>query len=91
MKKSTEDWFVGRMEEQSVVSKQSTSQSKGSVARLAEESKRIEELQKMDTLLKEKLELERRVKMMELELLHEREEFCKRRNCEISIKESPHS
>ena len=72
VKTNAEDWFVGRMEEQSAASKRSTPQSKGSVARLAEESKKMEELQKMETLLKEKQELERRVKMMELELLQER-------------------
>ena len=73
VKTSAEDWFVGRAEEESVATKRSTSTSRRSAARLAEESRKIEELKKMEILLKEKQELERRVKFMEIEMRQEKE------------------
>lgn len=73
VKSSVEEWFIGNGEEQSAASRRSTSLSKKSSVRLAAESRKIEELQKMEMLLKEKQELERRVKFMELELQQEKE------------------
>ena len=44
-----------------------------SSVRLAEESKKLKELKKMEDLLKEKQAMEFKVKMLEMELQHERE------------------
>eukprot|EP00795_Rhopilema_esculentum_P012404 gene12404-3063_t len=71
VKTCAEDWFVGRAEEESVASKRSTSASGKSAARLAEESRKIKKLKKMEILLIKEQELERRVKFMGIELQQE--------------------
>ena len=73
IKSKAEEWFLGNVDGQSASSRRSTSLSKKSSARLAAETRRIEELKKMEILLKEKQELERRVKLMEIELQQEKE------------------
>ena len=72
-KSSVEDWLLGKTDEHSAVSKQSKFQSKKSSVRLAEGSKKLKELKKMEDLLKEKQAMEFKVKMLEMELQHERE------------------
>ena len=73
IKSSTEEWFLGKLDGKSAASRRSTSRSKGSSVRLAEEAKKVEELKKMEDLLKAKQAMERKVKMLEIELQHERE------------------
>ena len=62
VKSSVEDYFLGKADEHSVISKQSKFQNKKSWVRLAEESEQLKELEKMDNLLKERRVMELNVK-----------------------------
>lgn len=73
VKSSIEEWFLAKVDGKSAASSRSTSRSKRSSVRLAEEARKMGELKKMEDLLKEKQAMERKVKMLEMELQHERE------------------